>query len=456
MRLWPRTLVVQLIAVTATAVLVSNLGVAIWFEHGAIRQSESTMNGWALDRTASVAVTLRAVPIKTRPVVLRAMATHFWHFDLLPEGAPRPAMDAHETRLAARLASLLPNLPSNKSVAVYLRAVPDPGWHPATHANHGAQNPPAKRPLRESIQGIVPIDAGTALRATFFRPPPPWPTEILYAAIAAILVVSAAAVVIARRVARPLSELTKAASVVAHGGNAPHLKEQGPDDVRNASLAFNKMTETVSRTLESQRQLLSAVGHDLRTPITAMRINLEFIEDSEIRERLYHNLDELQVLTEAVLSAARGAGGEAKRNVDLSALVESLCTDLDEIGEPVSCNPLPAAPLCCRPNEIRRAVRNLVQNAVAYGHKANVSLNESDSNYEIVVDDEGPGIPPADRQRVFEPFVRLETSRNEATGGTGLGLTLVKAITEGHGGAVILENRETGGLRARMQLPRGA
>jgi signal transduction histidine kinase len=136
--------------------------------------------------------------------------------------------------------------------------------------------------------------------------------------------------------------------------------------------------------------------------------------------------------------------------------VESLCADLDEIGEPVSCRGLSAAPLCCRPNEIRRAVRNLVQNAVVYGRKADVSLFETPSSYEIVVDDEGPGIAPADRQRVFEPFVRLETSRNEATGGTGLGLTLVKAITEGHGGAVILENRETGGLRARMQLPRGA
>ncbi|HEY5347320.1 MAG TPA: ATP-binding protein, partial [Rhizomicrobium sp.] len=302
---------------------------------------------------------------------------------------------------------------------------------------------------------IIPVDSKTELQATFIRPPRPWPLEILYAAIAAILVVSAAAAVIARRVARPLSKLTAAASIVARGGSAPHLGEEGPDDMRNASIAFNRMTETVSRTLESQRQLLSAVGHDLRTPITAMRINLEFVEDAEMRERLFRNLDELQVLTEAVLSAARGADGEAKRNVDLSALVESLCADLDEIGEPVTCAPLPPAPLSCRPNEIRRAVRNLVENAVAYGHKADVALNETPSGYEIVVDDTGPGIPESERARVFEPFVRLETSRNEATGGTGLGLTLVKAITEGHGGAVILENRHGGGLRARMQLPRG-
>ena len=171
---------------------------------------------------------------------------------------------------------------------------------------------------------------------------------------------------------------------------------------------------------------------------------------------LLRNLDELQALTEQVLAAARGAGGEKRRNVDLSALVESLCTDMDEIGEPVSWTNHSPAPISCRPNEIKRAVRNLVENAVAYGRKAEVRIDDRGDGYDILIDDEGPGIPDSDRQRVFEPFVRLESSRNEATGGTGLGLTLVKAIAEGHGGAVMLENRPQGGLRARLHLPRVA
>jgi signal transduction histidine kinase len=229
----------------------------------------------------------------------------------------------------------------------------------------------------------------------------------------------------------------------------------GPDDVRRAAEAFNAMTDQVSRTLESQRQLLSAVGHDLRTPITAMRINIEFVADAELRDRLQKNLDELQELTEAVLSAAKGTGGEAKRQIDLAALVESLCADLDELGEPVVWQNHGAAPLFCRAGEIRRAVRNLIENAVAYGGKAAVSLHDAAGAYEIWVEDEGPGIPAEDRQRVFEPFVRLEGSRNGETGGTGLGLTLVKAIAEGHGGSVVLENRGlTEGLRARLILPR--
>jgi signal transduction histidine kinase len=166
------------------------------------------------------------------------------------------------------------------------------------------------------------------------------------------------------------------------------------------------------------------------------------------------NLEELQELTEAVLSAASGAGGEQMRKIDLAALVESLCTDMDELGEPVSWEVHDTAPINCRPNEIRRAVRNLIQNAVAYGTKAEVRLNAANGHYQVIVEDEGPGIAEADRARVFEPFVRLEASRSMETGGSGLGLTLVKVIAEGHGGTVELENREARGLRARLTLPR--
>jgi signal transduction histidine kinase len=304
------------------------------------------------------------------------------------------------------------------------------------------------------IRTIVPISDHSAVSGVLMRPTPDWPVEIMVAAVIAVVVAAASAAFMARRVVRPLSELTTAAAAMASGSGRPHVAEQGPDDVRNAAVAFNTMAEKVARTLESQRHLLSAVGHDLRTPLTAMRINLEFIEDEELRQGLMRNLDELQALTEQVLAAARGTGGETRRNVDLSALVESLCTDLDELGEPVHWTNHAPAPISCRPNEIRRAVRNLVENAVAYGHRAEVKIANGQDGYEVLVEDEGPGIPETDHQRVFEPFVRLESSRNEATGGTGLGLTLVKAIVEGHGGAVVLENRPEGGLRARMRLPR--
>ena len=446
MKFWPRTLGAQLIVVTAAAVLISNLAVAAWFQLGNQRLTESDQNERLLDRAVSMSTLLAVVPAKARESAAVAMSSGNWQFQLLHGKSLSPAMDDAEQHLAARLRDLLPDEKATLPVSVkaIMEELPNDG-----------RARPSRRGPTSAIQMTIPVVRGTQLQATFWRPPaPPWPTEIMIAACMAIFVASAAAAYISSRVARPLTALAAAASVAASGGKAPRVPEEGPDDVRNAASAFNAMTDRVTRTMESQRQLLSAVGHDLRTPITAMRINLEFIADEELRERLETNLEELQALTESVLSAARGAGGESKRNIDLSALVESLCADLDDLGEPVTWHAHGPAPLACRPDEIRRAVRNLVENAVAYGRRAEVQINDTQSAFEIVVEDEGPGIPDADQVRVFEPFVRLESSRNSDTGGTGLGLTLVKAIAHGHSGNVTLENRAEGGLRARLTLPR--
>lgn len=448
-KFWPSTLRVQLILVVASAVAISNIAVAIYFYKNSEAQTRNINNERMTDRTAVVAATLGQIPPQFRLVVMQQMGRLEWRFREAQGYTPTP-MTAEEQALAKRLADALPaNHPRKNAIAVHLH-------QPV------ANIPEELRPSRardlgpggEVIQTIVPINANTMLSSVLVRPTPTWPVQLMVAAAAAVILASAGAAFMARRVVRPLSELTTAAATVAMGSGTPHVAEQGPEDVRKAAVAFNAMAEKVTKTLESQRHLLSAVGHDLRTPLTAMRINLEFVEDDELREGLMRNLDELQALTEQVLAAAKGAGGEQRRNVDLSALVESLCTDLDEIGEPVSWANHSPAPISCRPNEIKRAVRNLVENAVAYGHKADVRIASAGDGYDVVVDDAGPGIPETDRQRVFEPFVRLEGSRNEATGGTGLGLTLVKAIVEGHGGAVVLENRPEGGLRARMHLPR--
>lgn len=450
-KFWPSTLRVQLILVVAGAVALSNIAVAIYFYKNSEAQTRNINNERMTDRTAVVAATLGKIPTQFRLVVMQQMGRVDWRFREA-QGYVATPMTAEETALAKRLADALPqNHPRKNAVAVHLHQplanIPEE-LRPVRAREQG--------PNADVIQTVVPIDANTMLSSVYVRPTPTWPVQMMVAAAAAVILASAAAAFMARRVVRPLSELTTAAATVAMGSGTPHVAEQGPEDVRKAAIAFNAMAEKVTKTLESQRHLLSAVGHDLRTPLTAMRINLEFIEDDELREGLMRNLDELQALTEQVLAAAKGAGGEQRRNVDLSALVESLCTDLDEIGEPVSWANHSPAPISCRPNEIKRAVRNLVENAVAYGHKADVRIANTGDGYDVVVEDSGPGIPETDRQRVFEPFVRLESSRNEATGGTGLGLTLVKAIVEGHGGAVVLENRPEGGLRARMHLPRVA
>jgi signal transduction histidine kinase len=446
MRLWPRTLGVQLIVVISLAIFVSNAAVALWFELGSERQNEADLVERMLDRAQSLSTLMASIPPKARVAAAEAMEGRFWRYRIHTGPHADEPMTPEESKLAARLRTILPAHHANGPVEVHFRhglpagLPPGPGPHPDVMA----------------VEMTVPIVRGTELIATFVRPPgPPWPVEMMFAAILAVLITSIAGAYISRRMARPLLKLAEAAALTARGETAPRVPEVGPDDVRRAAEAFNAMTDQVSRTLESQRHLLSAVGHDLRTPITAMRINIEFVDDGELRDRLQKNLDELQELTEAVLSAARGTGGEPSRQIDLAALVESICADLDDLGEPVTWSGHAAAPLSCRSGEVRRAVRNLVENAVAYGHTAEVSLHDVLGGYEVWVEDQGPGIPPEDRQRVFEPFVRLESSRNLETGGTGLGLTLVKAIAEGHGGRIVLEDRDGGtGLRARLVLPR--
>ncbi|MGH6887893.1 MAG: ATP-binding protein [Rhizomicrobium sp.] len=443
---WPRTLGAQLVVVAATAVIGSNVAVGIWFATSQEQLAEASIAERLLDRGVSAATLLSGIPAHEREAAVQTMSSGPWHFRLVYGRPAMRPMDDEEARYAARVRAMLPPARAKLPVVVSIRKGVLP---PAAGQTNEA------RRTGTIVEVTLPVVRRTQLVTTFSRPSPPtFPLEVIIAALVALLTTSAAAAFIARRVARPLSQLAAAASEAADGGHAPPVPEEGPDDVKRAAHAFNRMTHEVWRTLEKQRQLLSAVGHDLRTPITALRINSEFIEDEDLRQRMLRNLGELQELTEAVLSAARGAGGEKTRKIDLAALVESLCTDLDEMGEPVSWSAHSAAPVNCRPNEIRRAVRNLIQNAVAYGQRAEVCLASAPDRYDIIVEDQGPGIPEAERTRVFEPFVRLDSSRSAETGGCGLGLTLVKAIAEGHGGHVELENRSERGLRARLSLPR--
>jgi len=443
---WPRTLSAQLVVVTTLAVLVSNLAVGLWFETTQELLTETSLRERIADRAASTATLLSGIPAHEREEAVHTMSSGPWDFRMQYGRDVQAPMNADESKLASRVRGWLQPQRAKLPVSVRMGM----GEIPANPKQ--GQPRPRTGPI---IEIVVPVVRNTQLVTRFLRPAPPtWPTEVVIAGVVALLTTSLAAAFIARRVAKPLGQLAASASEAARGGAAPRVPEEGPDDIRRAAVAFNAMTDQVTRTLASQRQLLSAVGHDLRTPITAMRINTEFVDDADIRARLEANLEELQDLTEAVLSAARGVGWGQMRKIDLAALMESLCSDLDEMGEPVTWETHSAAPFSCRPNEIRRALRNLIENAIAYGQRAQVSMQADPQSYEIVVDDDGPGIPDKDRTRVFEPFVRLEASRSAETGGSGLGLTLVKAIAEGHGGAIRLENRSGGGLRARLSLPR--
>jgi signal transduction histidine kinase len=205
--------------------------------------------------------------------------------------------------------------------------------------------------------------------------------------------------------------------------------------------------------------MLAAISHDLRTPITSLRLRAEFIEDEEIRQKILETLDDMQRMAEATLAFAREeAAQEDTRPVDLAALIESVCADLADIGQDVTFAGAARSHYLGRPSSLKRALRNLIENAVTYGRRARVGLETGQREWHIVIDDDGPGIPEADFERVFAPFVRLEESRNPETGGVGLGMAISRSIVRGHGGDITLENRRgehgTLGLRVTIRLPR--
>jgi signal transduction histidine kinase len=303
----------------------------------------------------------------------------------------------------------------------------------------------------------ISAQMGPALWLNVTAIPPSAPSMmlplILAGGLAAVLV-AIAAIWAAGRVARPIAGLTNAAERLGRGDEIVLAPVEGPLDVQAAANAFNAMATRLRRMISEQRALLSAVGHDLRTPIASLRIRTELVKDPELQARMLGSLEEMQRLTEAALSAARGGeSGEPSRPVDLPSLVAAVCDDLADTGNPVTCDTLPPARVDGRASELRRALRNLVENAMRYGKQAEVSMVVSGRHADIFIDDKGPGIPDDLREHVMKPFVRLEESRSVETGGNGLGLTIARAIAERHGGELTLQNRTAGGLRATLRLP---
>ncbi len=268
------------------------------------------------------------------------------------------------------------------------------------------------------------------------------------------LAVTAIVIFILRRITHPLVALRVAAEKLGRGENTPPLPETGPADIRQTTHTFNQMNERLQRFVQDRTRLLAAISHDLRTPITILRLRAEFLEETETRDKILATLDEMQAMTEAALAFARDAATEEEtRRVDLSALVASLCDDLADMGQDVQFLEEQKHPYACRPLSLKRALRNLIENAERYGKRARVSIKLGETELYINIDDEGPGIQGDKLERVFEPFVRLESSRSRETGGIGLGMSIARSIVRGHGGEILLNNREGGGLRVIVMLP---
>jgi signal transduction histidine kinase len=255
------------------------------------------------------------------------------------------------------------------------------------------------------------------------------------------------------RVTAPLTAFASAADRLGKNLRADPLPETGPAEVAQASRAFNAMQERLRRLVENRTQLLAAISHDLRTPITLLRLRAEFMENAQNQAKVIRTLDEMETMIASILDFTKATfHDEPQRQVDLSALISSICDDWADSGAEVTFDPPDQLPFICRRMELKRALTNLIDNAVKYGGDACVSVEAKSGAIDIVIDDHGPGIPDDQREMIFIPFYRIDRAGDD-DGSVGLGLSIAQAIIHGHGGNIDLENRPGGGLRARVSLP---
>lgn len=262
-----------------------------------------------------------------------------------------------------------------------------------------------------------------------------------------------------RRLVTPVATLAAAAELLGRDVNAPPLREDGPSEVAMAAAAFNLMSQRIRRLLSDRNLMMAAISHDLRTPITRLRLRAEFVDDDEQRTKMLADLEELEAMVSASLAVGRDtAEDEPVGAVDLVALVRTVLDETadarPEAASHLSYDGVDRLTVRARPFALKRALTNLVTNAVKYGGCAKVTLQKpAGRQIALMVDDDGPGIPVSELDRLFQPFQRLEASRNRETGGVGLGLTIARNILRAHGGEVMLSNREAGGTRALVTLP---
>ncbi len=281
----------------------------------------------------------------------------------------------------------------------------------------------------------------------------PW--RLLFTLAVSLIMVLSLSLWAVRWLTRPLAILANAAEHLGQDIHHPPLSENGPTEVRRAAHAFNLMQTRLTRYLEDRARILTAISHDLKTPLTRLRLRVEQLEDEKRRDSFIRDLDEMQSMTAATLDFMRGLEiVEPVQLLDIRALLESLQADYEEMGLAVTIvQGYTPPPLSTHPQSLKRCLVNLIDNAHKYGKRVKIILKKQENQLLMIVADEGQGIPKAALETVFEPFYRLEKSRNRATGGTGLGLSIARNIARAHGGDIILRHRAGGGLEAIISLP---
>ena len=410
----------------------------------------------AAGRAANVARLIEEAPADLRPSIIRAANSPLVRFDLGTKPLVQHSDHSDGGLVETRVRALL-NDSYSRDIRVELHQIqgailPLPNLSHEMTEMHLAM-------MRGELSAIemnlsISIAGGQWLNVStrFERPPIQWPLySMLTFGLTAMALLVAVSWFVMTGLLGPLRRLAGASERLGRGEDIDALPERGPQEVRELTAGFNRMQDRLTRFVADRTRVLAALGHDLRSPLTAMRVHSEMVEEDETRESLVATVEEMQSMVEATLTFAKGlSGNEPMQDVDLQSFLEALRGDM---VVPFVLSDGPEVTVRLRPNAIRRALRNVIENAVRYGGSATLGWISADGEIEISVTDRGPGIPTAELERIFDPFFRLEESRSLETGGHGLGLSIARSILRAQGGEISLANHQDGGLIATIRLP---
>jgi signal transduction histidine kinase len=454
------TLTGRLVLVMVVAVIISYVvAFAIYAnERGAaLRRAAETA---VIERVAFTAERLRDAAPEQRPFLADAIRD----FSIRYTVNTAPTVTENGGGAGGRIARAIAAQINAAEVRGHSRTVTGPSrrWRERGRRGGGGEGFRERRredaALVRSTEVLVSVNLGGGawLNARARLPGPrPAPFSALAGALVSVLIVGIGAALVSRQIGRPLADLATAAQALGSGQTNVAAPVSGPDDVRRASTAFNAMADRLGRQLNRQRQMLWALSHDLRTPITAIRLRAELIEDEAARQRLLASVEEMEQLTEQALALARaGASEEARVRVDLAEIARTLCGELQDMGVNAQADAPSPVMIECRPSEIARALRNLAENAAKYGGGGVMRVSASANGGAIVeVSDDGPGVSADMLDRLATPFFRADAARSGENNGAGLGLAIAQAIAEAHGGRLDFANRTPRGFTATLTLP---
>lgn len=411
----------------------------------------------AAGRAANVVLLLDSAPRGLHPSILRAADSPLVRFEVGPE--PEAPHDSAEADVVLRQIRQILDEPEREvradvhAPSVALLQIPHEV--PATmRPMHEAMMAARTEPVELTLSIRLAAGDWLNVRTMFYRPGLQLSPQILLPLLLMAVAVALVAWWTTRRVVGPMRALAVGADRLGRGLDADPLPMKGPSEVRETTLAFNRMKDRLTRFVNERTHMFAAVSHDLRSPLTAMRLRIEMLDETEDSIRLKVLVEEMQAMVEATLEFARGVTkAEPAAEVDLAVLLGDLVSDVG--GNRATLTASQPLPTTIRQQALNRALRNLIDNAVRYGGVAKVRLAQESGTAVITIADKGPGLPDDQLEVVFEPFVRLEGSRSRDTGGVGLGLAIARTIIQAHGGTVLLRNVADGGLEAVVRLPLG-